>query len=286
MAKTLRREWYNVPRSQDTVYRIRPIGDVHIGARACDEALLERAVRYIASTDDCYWIGIGDYCDAINVRDPRADLETLADWITVADLVDVVQAQKARFLDAVRPIASKCLGLAKGNHEYSIQKHYERDLYSELVTEIKAAGGFPADHGLAFGTYGWLQLAFYWTDKRGGSRLVTGNVHHGFAGGKLAGGKALSMERWLWTHDCDFVVFGHSHNADLFRAAVESVDRYGHVQVKTRKGGYAGTFLRTVNDDGPSTYSERAGYFPLPTGGIEIEIRPAEAPESVVRMVT
>jgi len=287
MSRTIRREWYNVERAVDTVYRVVPVGDVHIGARACDEALFRSVVKRIADDPTCYWLGIGDYCDLINVRDPRADLETLADWITVSDLVDVVQAQREHFLDIVRPIAHKCLGLIEGNHERAIRHHYERDVYSEIVTEIKRAGEFPADHNLAFGVYGWLQLAFYWaSNKSGGSRTVTGNLHHGFSGGKLKGGKALNMERWLWTHECDFAVFGHSHNADIFKVAVESIDRYGRVQVSTRIGGYAGTFLRTVNDGGACTYSERAGYFPLPTGGIEMEIRPALEPGTNVRMMT
>src|SRR3712207_7877261 len=40
-------------------------------------------------------------------------------------------------------------------------RHYERAIYSEIVTEIKRAGGFPDDYQLAGGYYCWLLTAFY-----------------------------------------------------------------------------------------------------------------------------
>ena len=286
MAKTLRREWYNVPRQADTVYRIVPLGDVHIGAAACDEALFRRVVDRIAADPDCYWLGLGDYCEFINRRDKRFDPASCADWMTLADLSDIAKVERDRFLDIVKPIAGKCLGLLTGNHEDAILRYFERDIYREIVTAIKQWGGFEADHDLAFGYYGWLQLAFYWgADKRGGSTTIIGNVHHGFTGGRLGGGKALNMERWLWTHAADFVLFGHSHNADTYRRAGEYIDRYGHIKQHVRMGGYGGSFLATVNDGGPSTYSERKGYLPLPVGGIELEVRPGARDASLVRML-
>lgn len=275
MAHTLRREWFNVERRQETVYRIVPIGDVHDGAAACDLDLLKRVVARIGADPDCYWVGLGDMCEFINVHDKRFNPAVLADWVDVADLVDLAAAQRDHFLSIVKPIAGKCLGLACGNHEAQIQKAFERDIYREIVVTLKGWGGFENDHNLAFGVYGWLQLAFYFgDDRRGGGVRLNGNVHHGFTGGRLGGAKALNMERWLWTHDADFVLFGHSHNADTYRRAVEYVDSRGHIRQRVRLGGYGGTFLRTVNDQGPSTYSEARGYLPLPIGGIEVELRP------------
>jgi len=287
MARTLRREWYNVPRNAETAYRIVPIGDVHIGTAACDETLLRQVVGRIEADPYCYWFGQGDYAEFINRQDKRFDPAALADWVDMVDLVDLAQAQRDRFLSIVRPIAGKCLGLVCGNHEGEILYKFERDIYREIVVTIKQWGGFPADHDLAFGVYGWLHLVFYFgPDKGGGSTTITGNVHHGFTGGRLGGAKALNMERWLWTHDADFVVFGHSHNADIYRRAVEFVDRRGHIRQKVRLGGYAGTFMRSVNDGGPPTYTEWRGYLPQPIGGIEIELRPGlQKGQQMVKMI-
>ena len=273
--RTLIREWSGLQRNNDCVIRIVPLGDVHIGSAACDEKRLQQVVDGIAEDDDAYWLGMGDYAEFINRSDRRFDPAVLASWIDVADLVDLPRAQRDRFLSIIKPIAGKCLGLIEGNHEQSIKARFERDIYSEIVSIIKSWGGFEPDHQLAFGMYGYLRLVFkFGGNKRTAAVGITGNVHHGFTGGRLGGAKALNMERWLWTHDADFVVFGHSHNADIFKRSVEGIDRQGNVINTVRRGGFSGTFMRTINPDGPATYSERRGYLPLPLGGICIEIRP------------
>lgn len=167
--------------------------------------------------------------------------------------------------------------MASGNHESAISRHYERDIYGEIVNDIKENTGIPGDERLGVGYYGWLNLKFYSTkqgEKKGGLYNIVGNLHHGFVGGKLAGAKALNMQRWLWTHDCDFAVFGHSHNTSTQNEAVEGIDRNGNSTITVRKGAYGGTFLRTINEHGPSTYSEVKGYFPLPMNGVELVLRP------------
>ena len=284
--RVLTRDWWNVSRAD--VFTVVPIGDVHIGAAACDEDLLKQVVARIAGDERCAWIGLGDYCEWINVHDKRFQFSTLAPWVDVADLVDLAAAQRERFLDIVRPIAGQCLGLIKGNHEETIQHWTERDVYSEIVSAVKAAGGFESNHNLALGYYGWLRLVYHWgAEKRGGSCTITANLHHGWAAGRLGGAKALNMERWLWTHDCDLALFGHAHNADAYRRAVESLDRRGNLVTTVRRGGYGGTFLRTVNEGGASSYSERKGYLPLPIGGIEVELRPGQVDQGArVRLIT
>ena len=59
--------------SRGDVYRIVPLGDIHLGNAACDEALLQKTIEYIARTDRMYWIGMGDYSEFINIHDPRWD---------------------------------------------------------------------------------------------------------------------------------------------------------------------------------------------------------------------
>ena len=150
----------------------------------------------------------------------------------------------------------------------AIAKHYERSIYSDIVTGIKQRGGFPVEHQLAFGYSGWLILHFYrheTRDLRG--HLIRISLHHGFVGGKLAGAKALNMQRWLWCHDCDLAIFGHSHNTMVQVEAVERVQG-SRVVHDHRIGMYSGTFMNGAR------YSEKAGYFPLPLTQPHVVLRP------------
>lgn len=252
-------------------FRIYPIGDMHIGARACDEQKLRRVVEQIASDDDAYWIGMGDVCDYINRSDPRFNVEALAGWVRMRDLADLASAQSKRALSILSPIAHKCLALVKGNHELAIHKHYERDVYSELVTGIKEASGLDEIERLGLGYSGWL-LARFKSEHH--TSIFRFSLHHGFVGGRLAGAKALNMQRWLWTHDCDVAVFGHSHNTMIQSESIETVNRRsGKIAHLTRWGCFSGSFLAT-NVEGSETYSEVKGYFPLPTTGVVIHVTP------------
>lgn len=279
--KVLTREWFRGTRSD--VFRIVPLGDIHLGNAACDEKLFKAVVKRIADDDDCYWIGMGDYCEFINRSDPRFSVGSLAPWVGMKHLGDLAKAQRDRFLKIVKPIAGKCLGLVEGNHERVIYKHYERQIYSEIVTKIKKAGGFDADHQLALGYCGWLLLKFHRNSD--GERHQTGtirlNLHHGFVGGRLAGAKALNMQRWLWTHDADLVIFGHSHNTASQVESVQSVTGGGKIRDHHRIGCYAGTFMNGAE------YAEERGYFPMPKTYIEARLRPgATDARERVRVVT
>ena len=103
--RVVRREFFNIKRPD--LFKIVPLGDVHIGAAACDEELFRSVVKGIAQDPDAYWIGMGDYCDWINVQDRRSNLGVLADWISVSDLVDLGSVQRERFCEIVSPIAHK-----------------------------------------------------------------------------------------------------------------------------------------------------------------------------------
>lgn len=278
---------FTLKKKQRGKIEIVPLGDIHIGAAACDEEKLKEAVRYIRDRDDCYWIGMGDYCDFINVSDMRFDPENLAEWIKVADLTNIVGRQVERFCQIIRPIASKCLCLVEGNHEKKITKAYERPVFYEIVHKVRQLGGFPEDYKLAIGYTGWLRLRFSYTRGQG-TRVVVVNLHHGAGGGTMVGGKANRLERRLWNHDADLIIFGHCHNTTAHVVEVCGLDRNGRFVTRKRKGVYAGTFLRTHNVKGPDTYAEIKQYPPTPTGFVRIIITPFvnEAVSDIVHIVT
>ena len=253
--KVIRRKWHGLDRS--STFRLYPVGDVHLGNAACDEKLFRSVVQRIAEDDNALWIGLGDYADFINMSDPRFSTEALASWVRMSHLGDLARAQSERFLNIVQPIASKCLGLVEGNHERAIAKHYERNIYSEIVSGIKERGGFDADMPLAFGYSGWLMLHFYRSQKDAQGTLLRVFLHHGFVGGRLGGAKALAMQRALWSTDCDLIIWGHSHDTMVKPEAIRKVRGNREVQ-EIRKGCIAGTFLNGAR------YAEEKGYLPVP----------------------
>lgn len=269
--RVIHRKFFNV--SCADTWTIVPIGDIHLGARACDEDRLKRVIDRVAKDDRALWIGLGDYCDFVNVKDPRFAARTLAEWISVADLEDLAGAQEARLFKYFEPIAGKCLGLLEGNHETAITKYSERAIFANIVTRMKEVGGFKPDDVLGIGYYGWLQLHFYRSKHQERASVITLNLHHGFTKGKLAGAKALDMQRWLWTHDADIVLFGHSHNTASQIETVQGLNDAGNPVERNRIGAYGGTFLKT-NEEGVTTYSEQKGYFPTPQSGVAIHLHP------------
>ena len=258
-----------------------PLGDIHIGHAACDESRLQARVQEIKERG-WYFIGMGDLCEFIPVRDPRFTLDGLADWVEVQHLGDIVSHERARLMRILEPIADRCLGMVSGNHERKILDYYERDVHREMLEEIRRAAGWDAKRDLDLGVGGWLRLRFYRSenDRREGVFTVKMIAHHGFTGGRLAGAKALSLQRWLWTHDADVILFGHSHNTSIQIEAVEYLDRAGNVRYKYRVGAYTGTFLAS-SVEGKESYSERKGYLPLPTSGVEIQIKPSAKRERI-----
>jgi hypothetical protein len=264
--------------TRDQTLRVVPISDAHVGAGACDENRLVRCVESVRSDPAARWLGLGDYCDFINRSDPRYSPSSLASWVTVADTGDLARAQRDRFLSITKPIADKCLVLVEGNHETAIARHYVRSIYSEIVTGVREAAGWPDTHKLALGYTGWLRLVFRRAkddaDRRGGTSRIDIKLHHGHGGGKLAGGKALNLERMLWTNDADLLMVGHTHISGWQQSAVEELDAHGHIRHRTRYGVHCGTFLRSTHPDGAPTYSEIAGYLPLTVGGVEVILKP------------
>jgi predicted phosphodiesterase len=263
--------WYGVSRTDS--FRIIPLGDMHLGNEAAErhEKRLKGLVKEIADTENMFTVLMGDTNDFINVRDKRFDAKSLASWIKVKDLVDVAGCQQEHAFNILEPTVEKkkILAVVKGNHEGSIQHFTERDVHSNLVTYIKQKGDIKGRVGIDVG--GWMILRFLRTmpgERPAGSCSIIFSLHHGFVGGKLAGAKALNMQRWLWNHECDIALHGHSHDTKIMLEGVHAVVMPGKIVSKKRIGCMTGNWL------GMARYANRAGYYPCPTGYVDIKITP------------
>ena len=256
-------------------FRIIPIGCTHCGNAAAEEhePQLKLLMREILSSKNTYTILMGDSAEFINVRDKRFDAAALASWINVPDLVDLAKVQVEYYLELIRPLAkaNKILAIVDGNHERAIKRYSERDVYSQIVSTVKGWQKMKASERLGVGMTGWLLLRFVGkkSGKGGASKVIKVNLHHGFVGGRLDGAKALNMQRWLWSHDADVAMMGHSHDIKVLPGAIETLNaRNGKVETKSRIGLITGNWL------GRASYATDAGYLPLPVGYTELKLWP------------
>ena len=257
----------------DECFRLYPLGDVHVGASGCDETMFAATVAEIEADPCAYWVGMGDYIDAIRRNDPRFSIDELAEWVTVPDLRDLAAAQRARFLEMTRPIWPKCLALLSGNHEESVLRWDERDVYHEIVSAIKPE---TPHENLTLGYTGFLRLTFgrlAGKTKRPPSTKLDVWTHHGHGGGRLEGAKALTMQRAMWAFDADLHMMGNTHSKSVVPGAVVALDRAGRVVNRTRLGVWTGTYMRTWDDNAPG-YAEKRLYWANATGSPVVELRP------------
>ena len=262
------REWFNVSRSDEFV--IVPIGDVHAGNKSADkyEKRLRALVDRLAEMEHGYTILMGDLGEYIGIQDKRFDPKAISSWIRLSDLTDISTVQSERVMDILMPLIKRdrVLGIIEGNHEASIRRHQESDISYDLAKRIRQCGS--KQEKLLLGMCGWVTLKFHSSERRVGTSVVNIFAHHGFVGGRLAGAKALNMQRLLWNHSADLIYMGHDHTTRVQTEAVESVNRSGKIVTEVRHGCSTGNWL------GQAKYAKEAGYFPIPVGYVKTVLRP------------
>ncbi len=257
-----------VPYSSRTeVFHLYPSPDIHLGNSQCGEKALADWVKEIQQDDHALWIGIGDYADFINRKDKRYDEEAIAPWLY--GIGDIARAQRDRVIATLLPIADKCLGLVKGNHEDSVYIYNERDVYGPLVEEIGRAQGKDARLGLEY--WGFIRLLFQ-RQKPGVRNPETWTcdvfVTHGWWGGQLQGNGAIQLERlagWAWAH---VVLAGHDHKLKTHKQVAARPTKGGESEEILQVCGSCGTFLNGAK------YAARKGMRPSPPGHIMVTIEP------------
>lgn len=247
-----------------------PIGDVHLGNRACDEAKLRRVIEFVRDTPNCFWIGMGDVVDAIGRHDKRYREGVMATWLHGEERV--FKAQRDRAIEYFKPIGQRCLAYIEGNHEDAVLSHADTDMYYSIIEAIRPT----EDCDLAMGMAGFLTLRFQRCaegDRKGGTTSFRFFLHHGYGGGALKGGKIIQLERLPGRYDADIYLMGHNHDkiATPFkrmgaRRGDSIVDYEGYT---CNTGG----FLRGNLED-TTTYTEAKGYAPLSCGVIKIWLEP------------
>ena len=241
-----------------------PIGDIHLGAAACDIEDFRRTVARVRADPNALWIAMGDMADLILPSDPRWSMSG-HDWkrLGFANGKPTVSNLAAEYRDLITreldPIGDKCIGVLMGNHEQSFSRFYFIDIagylaarwsvpmlgYTALIRlEIEIARGPKAHHET------WNVDVF---------------AEHGATGGGTEGNKINSLQKRGMEFDAQIYLKGHVHAYGISHRTELS---WGPKQMATRDRIFmlTGTYLRGYHE-GSVTYGERKAYPPNELGG-------------------
>jgi len=261
--------------SRSDEVNIYPLGDTHLGNRSCAESLLKKTTQKIGTEKYSYWIGGGDYLDAIKPQDSkRFDMDIFPDWMLEGDAIttreklnDILYQQYDRCCGLLTPIASKCLGLIEGNHEYSVRKFYNTNVQNGLCNSLKTED--LTDEAI-------IRLKFMYGKT---SKVVKLYICHGHGGGRTAGAEPNHLFRMLseW-EDCDICLRGHSHTFHIIPPKpVLYLPNKGKLPdellLKYRWAANWGCWMLS-HKTGPSSYVSRACYPARPMLTCKVVIRP------------
>jgi len=250
-----KRQWLNLV----------PLGDMHLGNSGCDLKALKDMIDYIKNKEDTYWIGMGDYIDAINYSDPRFDPKTICSkYISEGDIDKIIQLQIDDIVDLFQPIKDKCIGLLRGNHEETIRRHYHYDVLYEITKDLE----LPKKYCLY--DLSVTRLRFERIKSRHCYDILTA---HGNVGGRTYGYKANRINDLHKFFVSDVYLLAHSH---IKQAQLSSLIFFNHIGQECKRkvvDAYTGCFLRGY-EKGMTSYIEKWLYPPTDIGCVKLKFQP------------
>jgi hypothetical protein len=147
------------------------------------------------------------------------------------------------------------------------------------IRDRNRACGLPDGRDLGYS--GFVRLRFR---QRSGGKVAntwtqTLYLTHGAGGGRLAGAKALKLERMRMAWDADIYAQGHTHaKLVLQKRAVGLSPRTLELIDKRLVMVNVGAFM-----DGKHGYAEQKGYYPQETGPVELWFYPSRQEIRVIQ---
>jgi hypothetical protein len=241
-----------------------PIGDIHYGARGCEVDTLRQTIEEVRKNPNAFWIGMGDYSEAVTVADKRFDFRSI-DPRLIPHLDDITGKCTRDLADFFEPIKGKCLGLLTGNHDDKLRLRDSNDVHGALCVALGAKN------------LGYVSIV-RWTFRRGKggpSTVLKIYASHGTIAGRTQGAKINRMENEAGHFNCSLALFGHGHSKLVSERVELDVPDSGAMRPIERKKivVMSGTFRR-CHEEGTLDYAEKGGYAPSPIGCPKIRIRP------------
>ncbi len=248
-----------------------PISDIHIGSAGCDIRKLLETIKYIQDSPNRFWLGVGDYCECINISDHRFDPYSIDPRYNIPMLSRLIDTQKEDFMSYLDPIKDKCLGLLTGNHEETIRLRYHHDLLYEVCEKWNM-------RGCNIGYDGFIRLRFIRnksTDSKPSSHVFVIYASHGFGSSRTSGTKVNRLEGVAHSFDADIIILAHEHKKVIAPPIIklgltERGDLVQHKQMAVMSGSFKKSYVQ-----GATSYEEKTGYPPSDLGTVKIIITPA-----------
>jgi hypothetical protein len=224
------------PNKGDRV-QIMPIGDIHYGARTCDEDMLLNTIAECVRRK-IYVVGMGDMLEISivgSVGGPFGQLYT-------------PEKQMEKMIEILQPLADAglLLGIHDGNHENRISK----------MTSINVTGFMCKMLGVPYLGHSAFHL---W---KVGKQSYTAHSTHGSSGARLPYSKvkaALDVFRYV---EAEMVLYGHLHGLDHLTQMYYRVNKTRKMAEEcARHAILTGSFLNYKD-----SYAERMNLPPVQTG--------------------
>lgn len=255
------------------------LGDIHEGNCNTNIKALQEAVEIIKNDENGYWIGLGDYIEAItNTGDPRFNPVELSRKYNLKDLTDLPRKQIQVVYENLLPIRNKCLALVIGNHEEAYIKHNNFDIYDYFANLM--------GRDLKIGYVGFVKLGIiYENDRDRPNYTIDVALNHGVGGGGKREGyptnKVHDLFRWF---DAEINVCGHLHklvsNQQLFYSTTQS----DKLKKTWHHYGCSGCFLET-QVEGNTNYFDHKGKPASDIGMLKAEIKIKKRPQIKLKKV-
>ena len=248
-------------KSRSEWFYVIPLGDIHLGNAGCDIKKFKEIVAWIKEHKNVWWLGMGDYVDCINYSDKRFDPDSL-DERYLENLSNCIPMQIDDIISLLEPIADKCIGLHRGNHEETIRLRYHHDVMAKMSDALNAP--ILKDSAIT---------RLHFNDGKGHRNAFDIFSTHGSSGGRKGGGKINRLEDMIGFYDADVYIMGHSHIKATETKSTLYLDRHMNLKVRKRILAVTGCFLRGYQE-GKSSYVEKWGFPPTDTGVVKLMFNP------------
>ena len=239
------------------------IGDIHEGNIGCCPKPRARVIKYVRNTPYTFWIAIGDILYGIVPSDNKRFDIRMIDYKYRDVLDDIVAAQIDTTVKRFKPIANKCLGWHRGNHEESIRRDYHKDVLKEINKRL----GVRLYYDMAV-----TRLRFYVENNRWSNSFDILTAHGNVAGRK-SGGKVNRLVDLMADFEANVYALGHGHSRETAPKTKLYFDQVGEIRDREVSGTYTGSFLKAYVK-GETGYAEKAMYPPNSIGTVQYRINP------------
>lgn len=248
----------------DKFYLI-PFGDVHRDAEGFDIEKWKELIKFANDNKNSYLIGMGDYFDFVSTSERKVIMSTLKNnghYDTQRAIEDLVNVQVKKFVEELKGLESRIVGLIEGNHHF---------VFEDGTTSTQRLAQYLGTTYLGASSFVRLRIPHAKGKTENTSVKLDVWCHHGTSGGRLIGTSINKVSQMGEIADADIYLMGHDHKKAVATGMRMYLSRNGNnVVFKPKLYVRTGGFLKNYLLDKRS-YIVDKGLPPTETGVVIIE---------------